>query len=266
MTDERGESDPAFEDDPLEAELAALTNTWALPILFRAYQPTNRGAENFRDEAWLLEEHRYSTIVARAGKALTATYRKLLTGEAGPVSTFVRTYEALNESDAVAFFEEDAADLAQDDDEDGYTPESRRWTPGEATKPIGKLVVRYAKTPPVPIIVWSYPGRNQIDAGELYETHAVELAAKGYLPVAQSWADGMPGRGRIFMLGMMASVRRPKGFLTVTYRLVEPATAAPASPSADPIEQIERLGRLRDNGLITADEFEAKKTDLLARM
>jgi Short C-terminal domain len=30
--------------------------------------------------------------------------------------------------------------------------------------------------------------------------------------------------------------------------------------------QIEKLGQLRDQGLITADEFEAKKADLLERM
>lgn len=46
-----------------------------------------------------------------------------------------------------------------------------------------------------------------------------------------------------------------------------PAIAAGSPPSGiDVPEQIRRLGQLRDDGLITADEFEAKKRDLLARM
>jgi hypothetical protein len=47
---------------------------------------------------------------------------------------------------------------------------------------------------------------------------------------------------------------------------------SPASPAAavvrapDPLDQIERLGSLRDRGLITDDEFNAKKRELLDRM
>lgn len=43
-----------------------------------------------------------------------------------------------------------------------------------------------------------------------------------------------------------------------------PAAAAPAAPSI--VEQIKQLGELRDAGLITPEEFEAKKADLLSRM
>ena len=48
-------------------------------------------------------------------------------------------------------------------------------------------------------------------------------------------------------------------------------SSAPAAPEArstapDPIEQIEQLARLRDQGILTQEEFEAKKTDLLSRM
>jgi hypothetical protein len=48
------------------------------------------------------------------------------------------------------------------------------------------------------------------------------------------------------------------------------AVAAPADsatvPPADPIEQIQRLAQLRDAGVITTEEFEAKKAELLSRM
>jgi uncharacterized membrane protein YdbT with pleckstrin-like domain len=45
-----------------------------------------------------------------------------------------------------------------------------------------------------------------------------------------------------------------------------PAPAAPASPSASIPEQLHQLADLRDRGVITAAEFEAKKAQLLERM
>jgi hypothetical protein len=36
-----------------------------------------------------------------------------------------------------------------------------------------------------------------------------------------------------------------------------------ATPSADPVEQVRKFGQLRDEGLITEDEFQAKKRELL---
>ncbi len=42
---------------------------------------------------------------------------------------------------------------------------------------------------------------------------------------------------------------------------------APTSDSAaDPIEQLERLGKLRDAGVVTGEEFEAKKAEILSRI
>ena len=45
-------------------------------------------------------------------------------------------------------------------------------------------------------------------------------------------------------------------------------TTAPAAPAAasDPIEQIRKLGELRDARILSADEFTAKKEDVLSRM
>ena len=44
-------------------------------------------------------------------------------------------------------------------------------------------------------------------------------------------------------------------------------TGAPAALAAsDPIEQMHRLGELRDAGVLSADEFTAKKEDILSRM
>ncbi len=57
----------------------------------------------------------------------------------------------------------------------------------------------------------------------------------------------------------------------IRHRLSAPRESAPAPPdpsasTADPIEQLKRLGELRDAGVVTAEEFEAKKADLLARL
>jgi hypothetical protein len=250
------------EVDPLEVELASITQGWTTPLVPRSYHPGDRGREDYRDEAELFEEHGYVVSVVREATALTATYRKNPAGVVdGPLDTFVRIYEHKEKADAVALFEEDAADL----DLDGYSPTDQRWASPKPGELLGRLLVTYTKEAPVPIIVWSYPGRNQVDAGELYAKHAVGLAGQGYTPIAQSWAEGRPGAGRVLVMGVFASSIRPKGFLTVTYRL-EPAKEAPAALAPDPIDQIQRLGKLRDSGVLTVQEFEAKKAELLARM
>ena len=44
-----------------------------------------------------------------------------------------------------------------------------------------------------------------------------------------------------------------------------PATHTVAPPP-DPMEQLQKLAQLRDQGILTADEFEAKKAEILKRM
>lgn len=47
----------------------------------------------------------------------------------------------------------------------------------------------------------------------------------------------------------------------------EPGTAAPATPAQpDVIEQIRKLGELRGAGVLTQEEFDAKKAELLGRL
>jgi len=45
-----------------------------------------------------------------------------------------------------------------------------------------------------------------------------------------------------------------------------PASVAPAPTSTDDAETLKRLADLRDSGAITAEEYAAKKTEILARM
>jgi hypothetical protein len=44
------------------------------------------------------------------------------------------------------------------------------------------------------------------------------------------------------------------------------ADASPAVPASDPIAKIERLAELRDKGILSEDEFQAQKTQLLANL
>jgi hypothetical protein len=46
------------------------------------------------------------------------------------------------------------------------------------------------------------------------------------------------------------------------YEQAPPPPPAPA-PAADPIEQLTKLGALRDSGVLTEEEFEAQKAKLL---
>jgi hypothetical protein len=47
---------------------------------------------------------------------------------------------------------------------------------------------------------------------------------------------------------------------------VAPAPATPPAPAEDPLEQIAKLGQLRDRGLLTPQEFEAQKKKLLGEV
>ena len=48
------------------------------------------------------------------------------------------------------------------------------------------------------------------------------------------------------------------------YQEAPPQAAPPAAaPAADPVEQLEKLGKLRDNGVLTEEEFQAEKAKLL---
>ena len=52
-------------------------------------------------------------------------------------------------------------------------------------------------------------------------------------------------------------------------RLQREAATSPSvevSAAADPLEQLHKLGELRDAGLVTDEEFEAKKAELLRRV
>jgi hypothetical protein len=71
------------------------------------------------------------------------------------------------------------------------------------------------------IVVESYPGRTQGDAGAVFDQRARFMASRGYYPISQSWAEGRPGVARVIAIGVFSTAIRPAGFLTVTYRREE---------------------------------------------
>jgi len=86
----------------------------------------------------------------------------------------------------------------------------------------------------------------------------------------------MFGRLRINAMGSTAEVRQldPKERATEIGGYVREALSAPrqvttsqaAAPASDAFEQIKKLAELRDSGVVTAEEFAAKKAELLRRL
>ena len=106
------------------------------------------------------------------------------------------------------------------------------------------------------------------DAGVVAATPERVLVA-GAGPVASHRADSVPADD---LAG--ASEQRP-GRLAETIDLVRaarpdsmpgPAPASAAAAADDPVELLRRLGELRDRGVVSAAEFDAKKAELLRRI
>jgi hypothetical protein len=53
---------------------------------------------------------------------------------------------------------------------------------------------------------------------------------------------------------------------TANPRSTTKSATTSAKPKIDVAEQIEKLGRLRDQGLLTDEEFQSKKEELLSRL
>ena len=53
------------------------------------------------------------------------------------------------------------------------------------------------------------------------------------------------------------------GYAEEPQQQYEPAPAAPAPPAADPIEQLKQLAELKNQGILTDQEFAAQKAKIL---
>ena len=119
----------------------------------------------------------------------------------------------------------------------------------------------------VPAVIRHYESNDKGDA--LFQSEVVVFAEHGYEPSMQTAEGSHLHAGRLLLTGglsIFAGKRgiRSKGKLTVTFvRSVAPSTASSNEGIA---EQIEQLASLRDKGILTSEEFEAKKQDLLSRL
>ncbi len=107
-------------------------------------------------------------------------------------------------------------------------------------------------------------------ANEMFQMEAKLFAKFRMYPTSQSGESHTtgPGMGSIFALGIIAFGRRTSASsVTVMFRR-EPAVSTERAQqlTLSLPDQIRALGELRDAGLVTPEEFEAKKRELLARM
>jgi len=128
----------------------------------------------------------------------------------------------------------------------------------------------------MPVVVRTYR-RDRQGEDQMREELRL-LAVKHYEPATQSQDGDHVHAGRLIMTGGLSifacrSGIRSKGDITITFRRVSaPASAAASSPPVeiqrdeDPLTKLQALAEMRERGLINETEYEAKKTELLARM
>jgi hypothetical protein len=129
----------------------------------------------------------------------------------------------------------------------------------------------------LPLVVRNYDSGNK--GQRTYQEEAVVLGRRGYLPHGQTEDGGHVHVGRLLLTGglsIFAGGRgiRSAGKLTVTF--VKQAVPAPTPPPApivpapstkpDPYKAILALAELRDKGIVTTEEYEAKKAEILSRI
>jgi hypothetical protein len=104
--------------------------------------------------------------------------------------------------------------------------------------------------------VFPYKGISSIESGKGMTGHHLTFFASGN-KVHLKWIDKKSDTP--------AFVSLVKTKMTHAHT---PSPSAPAGPesSEDVADQIRKLAQLRDEGLVTPEEFEAKRTELIARM
>jgi hypothetical protein len=123
-----------------------------------------------------------------------------------------------------------------------------------------------------PFVIRTYESTQEGEKRFAWE--AAVLARHDYQPTMQSAEGSHLHAGRLLLTGgltIFAGRRgtRSQGKLSVTYQKVAQTPAATQTPSpapVDPTDQLRKLAELRDAGILTVEEFDAKKAEILSRM
>ncbi|MDZ5449688.1 SPFH domain-containing protein [Labrys sp. ZIDIC5] len=86
------------------------------------------------------------------------------------------------------------------------------------------------------------------------------------IPLAAENPGGLAGAGAGLGAGMAIGQAMAQGFANAAPAQAPSAPAAPAQPAEDPIQLLEKLGGLLAKGILTQQEFDAKKAELLSRI
>lgn len=79
--------------------------------------------------------------------------------------------------------------------------------------------------------------------------------------------NNLAGWHVLIILGVLATIAIVVvAIIVVAIRLSRKNVRRPVTSSPDPVEQIQRLAQLRDEGLLSETEYEAKRAELLGRI
>jgi type IV secretory pathway VirB10-like protein len=118
-------------------------------------------------------------------------------------------------------------------------------------------------------VVIHVPGAASVSTS--YWQNAKDDAHKAYnaIPISRPYAEAQEGVSALRALISEHSSRRHPVAQPAVHAVTPPPPATPvAAPVAPPdvFEQLRKLAELRDAGIVTAEEFDAKKAELLSRL
>jgi hypothetical protein len=134
-----------------------------------------------------------------------------------------------------------------------------------AADPTGERLAKLTGNWTLPALVRTYPGTDE--GLGLFAAETRVLGGHGYKVASQSQEGGHLHAGRVIATGGLSIVAgksgiRSTGSLTAAFE----KTLAGGGPADESADLLRRLGELRDSGVLTQAEFDAKKTETLRRI
>lgn len=110
-------------------------------------------------------------------------------------------------------------------------------------------------------VVIHVPGAASVSTSYWQNSKSDPHKAYNAIPIVRPYGPAQAAVAELRAL-IAQCVRRP----TAESTKVETVTPSNNTPDSDPLEVLRRLGDLRDAGVLTTEEFEAKKFELLSRL